>query len=1378
YTGEFCETEINECESQPCFFNGTCVDLINNFRCECTGDFMGPQCEAVIRRCELDNPDPCLNGGTCVDETGGYRCLCPVPFAGLDCQLHYRCQCSPGWTGQQCETDVNECLVGASSPSSTHPPCENGGQCVNVAGGYMCVCPVFWTGQRCETDALECDGEGVTETVAGKGGKYCQNNGTCVEQTGAAPLCQCTSGEYCEREINECSFGPCRNNATCVNLVNSFTCICPPGFTGIACDVDLDECQSTPCADGSTCVDLPDGFTCVCPTGTTGSYVCNCVSGISGANCEIVQTANFNGFNVLQLSSLAQLAEEGPGLLGTRRRKRDVGSLLQIRFTFTTTVPKGVLLFATGTSSGGRPQHVGLELYSGSLHYTQSDGTYLVGGALPLPDPGLDLHSLTVDVLITTTLTSVTFDPHTCSGDPDCSLTLPAPSNSTQLDLTGVTYFGGVAHVTPYMRSKLRSVDGFTGCLGNLLVNGYTAGLMPEPSTDVNSPTTSTTPPGTPATTRLAPTPGCRTHEPCLDTMCQNGGRCVDLWTSRHCQCATGYTGDHCTFQNMAHFETESMMHFGSYGEITELSFWITATRPDGLILYTVTTDTVALMLDGGQLRLHLVSRGSDIVSRVGSDLANGDWVRVGLTLGNGRYSLQVYRESDGLYGTATGTVANFILVTRPLFVGRLHHHPATNTWTERETPLPTTNSFQGCIRDLTISYNPVDLLSHEASVFGNDPPLPLPGCPREETCSEMPCQNGGECQTQWGGHSCRCAPGFRGDNCTEAVSVTFDGSSSHVTMLIDRTKIGFGDNGGFQFRTRGESSTLMLLQFLSLTGGSDRFLEFRLYQGRVQVFSSFSQSQISSLVRLSDGAWHSVTWRRIHSYLLLTFDGVALYLRANMNPFDPRLNQTVQVYLGARPFKPGDDSHLVSHFKGCMRNLTFNQVTVPFVQGDSSPAGVTVRSDGLRPDCVKDDVCDVNPCPANSYCHDNWNAYTCPWWEGLHCEVNTDDCAGGPCLNQGNCTDLVDGFQCLCPDDYFGDRCEHRFICSSQPCFNGGTCTPDETNSNFVCQCTDEYRGEFCQTYNYCRDHRCMNNATCVIQPDSYGCQCPPGYYGVYCQFYDFCQSGPCLHEAVCRRSKCESVADACFSQPCFNNGRCSYRGFCSCPDVIASCGWHNGTCQQDACTNRNDCYIHPTPFTCDCEGTGFAGAQCTVDVDECKEVGKCLNGGACENTIGGFLCWCQGTGYRGDRCQDDRDECNGTSGTDSFRCTCDGTGYHGDTCEKDVDECAEGQHNCSQDDPCVNLLGGYRCGCQEGDEGALCQALLGGATSDNTTGILVACIVIIVVILAVAGYAAWHFRRSRKRKGHYRPSEAEQNNATGIPMDKMADTFGERLI
>ena len=76
---------------------------------------------------------------------------------------------------------------------------------------------------------------------------------------------------------------------------------------------------------------------------------------------------------------------------------------------------------------------------------------------------------------------------------------------------------------------------------------------------------------------------------------------------------------------------------------------------------------------------------------------------------------------------------------------------------------------------------------------------------------------------------------------------------------------------------------------------------------------------QITSQSRFNDGEWHTVSWRRIHSYLLVSFDDAALYLRANMNPFDPRFNQTLHLYLGARPFKPGERQLLMC---GCCYRL------------------------------------------------------------------------------------------------------------------------------------------------------------------------------------------------------------------------------------------------------------------------------------------------------------------------------------------------------------------------------------------------------------------------------------------------------------------------
>ena len=38
-------------------------------------------------------------------------------------------------------------------------------------------------------------------------------------------------------DINECYPSPCKNNGTCVDGVNNFTCACVPGFEGKNCAI-------------------------------------------------------------------------------------------------------------------------------------------------------------------------------------------------------------------------------------------------------------------------------------------------------------------------------------------------------------------------------------------------------------------------------------------------------------------------------------------------------------------------------------------------------------------------------------------------------------------------------------------------------------------------------------------------------------------------------------------------------------------------------------------------------------------------------------------------------------------------------------------------------------------------------------------------------------------------------------------------------------------------------------------------------------------------------------------------------------------------------------------------------------------------------------
>ena len=68
--------------------------------------------------------NPCQNGGSCRQGPPGT----------------FECACADGFAGQQCETDINECL--ALSPCQNEGTCEQG-----VPGTYNCNCPPGFTGQ-------------------------------------------------------------------------------------------------------------------------------------------------------------------------------------------------------------------------------------------------------------------------------------------------------------------------------------------------------------------------------------------------------------------------------------------------------------------------------------------------------------------------------------------------------------------------------------------------------------------------------------------------------------------------------------------------------------------------------------------------------------------------------------------------------------------------------------------------------------------------------------------------------------------------------------------------------------------------------------------------------------------------------------------------------------------------------------------------------------------------------------------------------------------------------------------------------------------------------------------------------------------------------
>ena len=98
-------------------------------------------------------------------------------------------------------------------------------------------------------------------------------HGSCEDMVNTF-TCHCHpgyTGIHCETNINECESMPCIHG-NCSDNINNYTCECP-GYTGIHCETELDECDSSPCVEGS-CFNK------------VNSYICSCWDRYSGQNCD------------------------------------------------------------------------------------------------------------------------------------------------------------------------------------------------------------------------------------------------------------------------------------------------------------------------------------------------------------------------------------------------------------------------------------------------------------------------------------------------------------------------------------------------------------------------------------------------------------------------------------------------------------------------------------------------------------------------------------------------------------------------------------------------------------------------------------------------------------------------------------------------------------------------------------------------------------------------------------------------------------------------------------------------------------------------------------------------------------------------------------
>ncbi|XP_060570647.1 fibrillin-2-like isoform X2 [Ruditapes philippinarum] len=326
------------------------------------------------------------------------------------------------------------------------------------------------------------------------------------------------------------------------------------------------------------------------------------------------------------------------------------------------------------------------------------------------------------------------------------------------------------------------------------------------------------------------------------------------------------------------------------------------------------------------------------------------------------------------------------------------------------------------------------------------------------------------------------------------------------------------------------------------------------------------------------------------------------------------------------------------------------------------------------------------------------------PNWKGETCAEDVNECDEDQtlCSDKNNTTcvnthgwyqcDCIKGFkenadgQCVaeCPRNTFGENCTEQCNCLQINAENEEQTCDTVTGK---CICKSNWKGETCaEDVDECEEDQTLcsdrNNTTCVNTHGWYQCDCIKGFKeNADGQCVAECPSNTfgenCTEQCNClainaenTEQTCDTVTGKCRCKPNWKGDTCA-EDVNECEEDMTLCNDKNNT----TCVNTNGWY------QCDCIN-GFkenADGHC---------VAECFNNTFGENCT--KRCDCVAT-----NAENVKQMCDTVTG----KCRCK-SNWKGDTCAEDVDECEEDTILCSNKNntTCVNTHGWYQCDCIRG--------------------------------------------------------------------------------